>query len=314
MRVLVTGGNGFLGFETILKLLARGDTAIALDTSIATDLRELAARNANVVTVSGDITDLASLVQVFKLYKPEAVLHFAAIVGVPASLSSPSNILRVNVQGSLNVFEAMRLFEVRRVIHMSSEEVYGDFQSAIADEDHPQVPLMPYGITKLAVEHFGRTYRDLHRLECINVRTSWVYGVRLDRPRPPMRYLNAALQGTPLRLDVGGDTVTDYTYVDDVVDGVLRALDHPKHNYDVYNIASGQGVSDRELVQHIKALLPDADITIGQGRREFAPGIRIPMKGALSFARAQSELGYAPKFDIRRGLAAYIREWQKGTR
>ena len=310
MRILVTGGSGFLGFETARMLAARGDFVIALDTHVSSDLRALASISSNVVAVAGDITDLANLVQVFKAHEPGAVVHFAAIVGVPASFASPANILRVNVQGSLNVFEAMRLFGVRRAIHMSSEEVYGDFAGPVAGEEDPQRPLMPYGITKLAVEHFGRAYHELHDLECINLRTSWVYGVRLDRPRPPMNYLEAALAGRRLHLATGGDTVTDYTYVDDLVTGVLLALDHEDHQYDVYNVASGQAVSDRDLIEHIKEVLPEADLAIGPGRREFAPGIRIPIKGALDIARAQAAFGYRPKFDIRRGIEMYIDQWR----
>ena len=313
MRILVTGGNGFVGFESIMRLIARGDSVIALDNDIAPHLTKMASKSSRIVAVAGDITDLADLAQLFKKYKPEAVLHFAAIVGVPASLTSPSNVLRVNVQGSLNVFEAMRLFGVKRVIHLSTEEVYGDFQSLVADEEHPQVPLLPYGITKLAAEHFGRTYQDMHGLECINIRTSWVYGVRLGRPRPPMNYINAALEGRRLHIEVGGDTVIDYAYIDDLVDGVLLALDHPAHKYNTYNIASGEAVSDCEIVEHIKTLLPNADIAVGSGRREFAPGVRIPQKGALSVKRAHMAFGYTPKYDIHRGLAKYIAEWQKSN-
>ena len=311
MRILVTGGNGFLGFETTRRLAARGDTVIAFDTQTSAHLRDFAASNPNVVPVAGDITDLANLAQVFSVHRPEAVLHFAAIVGVPASLGSPANILRVNVQGSLNVFEAMRLYGVKRVIHMSSEEVYGDFRTPVADEEHPQVPLMAYGVTKLAVEHFGRTYRAMHGLECINLRTSWVYGVRLDRPRPPMNYMNAALAGRSLHLAAGADTVIDYTYVDDVVDGVLLALDHPAHRHDVYNIASGEAVSDGDMVRMVQELIPGADIAVGPGPREFIPGVRIPVKGALDISRARTEFGFAPRHDIRRGLAAYATEWRK---
>ena len=311
MRILVTGGNGFLGFETIRRLAARGDTVIAFDTQISAHLRDFARIHCNVAPVAGDITDLANLTQVFSVHRPEAVLHFAAMVGVPASLGSPTNILRVNVQGSLNVFEAMRLYGAKRVIHMSSEEVYGDFRTPIANEEHPQLPLMAYGVTKLAVEHFGRTYREMHGLECINLRTSWVYGVQLDRPRPPMNYLNAALAGRSLHLAEGADTVTDYTYVDDVVDAILLALDHPVHRYDVYNIASGEAVSDGELVQMVRALVPEADISVGPGRRQFSPGVRIPLKGALDIARARTEFGFTPRHDIQRGLVAYVTEWRK---
>src|SRR4051812_33402211 len=98
-KILVTGGSGFLGLETVRKLAARGDTAIAFDTQVTAPLADLARSSANVIPIAGDITDLANLAQVFGKERPDAVLHFAAIVGVPASLGSPANILRVNVQG-----------------------------------------------------------------------------------------------------------------------------------------------------------------------------------------------------------------------
>jgi len=311
MKVLVTGGGGFLGCETVARLAARGDDVIAFDTAFGRPLLALAAADSRVLLEPGDITDPANLGQTFRRHRPDAVVHLAAIVGVPASIGSPSNILRVNVQGSVNVFEAMRLFDVRRVIHMSSEEVYGDFLGERADEGHPLRASMPYGITKIAVEHFGRSYAELHGLECINLRTSWVYGVGLDRPRPPMNYLEAALAGLSIDLAEGADTVIDYAYVDDVVDGILLALDHPRHRHDAYNIASGQAVSDRQMIEEICRLLPQARLHVGPGRRSYASGQRLPIKGALDCSRAAAELGYLPKYDIRRGLAAYVQRWHE---
>lgn len=310
MRVLVTGGGGFLGYATTCALAHRGDTVIAFDTAFGKQLLELANSSDRVHAEAGDMTDLANLAQIFNKHRPNAVVHLAAMVGVPASVGSPANILRVNVQGSLNVFEAMRLFDVQRVIHMSTEEVYGNFECACASEEHPQRPTNPYGVTKLAVEHFGRSYGELHGLQCINLRTSWVYGVGLDRPRPPMNYLQAALSGLKVDLPCGADTVIDYAYIDDVVDGILLALDHPSHRYDVYNVASGQGVSDQELIDEIRHLLPEAQLKVGPGRRPYASGHRMPVKGALNCSRAREELGYLPRYDIRRGLAAYVDRWR----
>ena len=310
MRVLVTGANGFVGYAATERLVSRGDSVVAFDSAIGPRLASLA-RTGLVHPVQGDITDMSNVAQAFKAYRPDVVLHFAAIVGVLPSIGSPSNVVRVNVQGSLNVFEAMRIFDVRRVLHLSSEEVYGDFRGAAAREDDAKLPLLPYGITKLAVEHLGRTYHDLHGLECINVRTSWVYGVGLDRPRPPMNYLNAALRGQAVTTEVGGDTVTDYTYIDDVIDGLILALDHPRHRYDAYNVASGEAVSEHQLAALIQELVPGATIALGPGRREFAPGIRIPLKGALDCSRARTEFGYEARFNARRGLAAYVAEWRR---
>lgn len=311
MRILVTGGGGFLGYETTRSLADRGDTVVAFDTAFGKPLLELAGSIDQVHVEAGDITDLANVAQVFDRYRPDAVVHLAAVVGVPASIGSPSNIVRVNVQGSLNVFEAMRLYQVKRVIHMSTEEVYGDFERACADEEDPQRPANPYGITKLAVEHFGRSYGEFHGLECINLRTSWVYGVGLDRPRPPMNYLEAALAGRSIDLPSGADTVIDYAYVDDVVNGVLLALDHPLHRYNVYNVASGQAVSDQELIDEIRRLLPEPQLNVGPGRRPYASGHRMPVKGALDCSRAREEFGYVPRYDIRRGLAAYVTRWRE---
>lgn len=311
MRVLVTGGGGFLGYETVRRLAQRGDEVVAFDSAFGKPLLALAEGDDAVRVAPGDMTDLANVAQVFSLHRPQAVVHLAAVVGVPASLGSPSNILRVNVQGSLNVFEAMRLFGVKRAIHMSTEEVYGDFERDVADEDHPQRPTNPYGITKLAVEHFGRSYNEFHGLECISLRTSWVYGVGLDRPRPPMNYLEAALTGRALDLPTGADTVIDYAYVDDVVSGIVLALDHPVHRYDVYNVASGQGVSDRQMIEEIRRLLPQARLNVGPGRRPYASGHRMPRKGALDCSRARAEFGYVPQYDMGRGLAAYVARWRE---
>ena len=311
MRVLVTGGSGFLGHDVVDRLAARGDVAIPFDTAIGPGIAAMAeARPGRVVPVTGDITDLANLVAAFRDHAPDAVVHLAAIVGVPASLGSPSNVVRVNLQGSLNLFEAMRLSGVRRVIHLSTEDVYGDFIADRVAEDAPAKPISPYGVCKLAVEHFGRSYREMHGLDCINLRTSWVYGLRIDRPRPPMNYLNAALEGRALHLAEGGDMVTDYTYVDDLLDGILLALDHAEHPHDTYNLASGEAVSDRALVEHVRALVPGAEISVGPGRRAFAPGMRIPRKGALDSTRARESFGFAPRFPIRDGLAAYIDSWR----
>ena len=133
----------------------------------------------------GDITDLANVAHAVMAHKPDAVVHCAAVVGVLSSLGSPINVIRVNVEGSLNVFEAMRLAGIRRCIHLSSEEAYGAFRADRIDETHPLDPVLPYGICKAAVEQLGRSYRDLHGLEVINLRTSWVYGPGLPATASP---------------------------------------------------------------------------------------------------------------------------------
>jgi nucleoside-diphosphate-sugar epimerase len=305
MRILVTGGGGFLGATAIRALLARGDTAIAFDTQLAA-LAD-AGSPEQLVRVLGDITDMANVAQALAMHKPDAILHCAAIVGVLLSLGSPINVVRVNVEGSLNVFEAMRLSGIRRCIHMSSEEAYGRFRADKIDETHPLDPVLPYGICKAAVEQLGRSYHDLHGLEVINLRTSWVYGLGLPRDRIPKNLVDAALAGRELHIPTGADSAIDHTHVDDVVSAILAALDHARHGYDVYNIASGAAPTVAQIVSIIRDLVPGAQLSVGTGAYRHGDRVEAVRKGALDISRAAAELGWKPRYDIRTGLAAYVK-------
>ena len=305
MRVLVTGGGGFLGAAAARALIARGDTAIAFDTQLAQLAN--AGPDERLVRIVGDITDMANVAQTMAVHKPDAVLHCAAIVGVLSSLGSPINVVRVNVEGSLNVFEAMRLSGIRRCIHMSSEEAYGPFRAEKIDETHPLAPMLPYGICKVAVEQLGRTYHALHALEIINLRTSWVYGPGLPRDRIPKNLVDAALAGRKLHIPTGADAAIDHTYVDDVVLAMLTALDHPRHEFDVYNVASGTAATAAQIASIIRELVPGAQLSVGPGTYRHGDSVEAVRKGALDVSRAAAELGWRPRYDIRTGLAAYVK-------
>ena len=304
MKVLVTGGGGFLGGAAVRALVAAGDTAIALDTQWGGLLG--APAHERLIRVPGDITDMASLAQAMQVYQPDAVLHCAAIVGVLSSLGSPINVVRVNVEGSLNVFEAMRLAKVRRCVHIISEEAYGPFRTDPVDETHPLDPVMPYGICKAAVEQLGRSYRDLHGLEVINLRTSWVYGPGLPRERIPKTLIEAALDGRPLHVPSGAQVAIDHTHVDDFVSAALAALRRVQHRHDVYNVASGQAVTVAQMVEVVRRLIPGAQLSAGPGPLRHGDRVELVRKGALDLTRAAAELGWRPKHDIHSGLAAYV--------
>jgi nucleoside-diphosphate-sugar epimerase len=303
MRVFVTGGAGFLGKALIQRLLQRGDNVVAFDTTVASlaDLQE--ACGDRLIAVAGDITDMSRVALAFKMHTPDAVVHCAAVVGM---LATPTTAMRTNVEGSVNVFDAMRLFDVRRCIHISSEESYGAFHAAMIDEDHPQNPVTAYGISKLTVEHLSRSYRILHDLDVIHLRTSWVYGVTLPRNRVPKNLIEAALAGRPLHLSHGGESAIDHTHVDDFVSGVVLALDHPQHPYDAYNIGSGTSPTLYEVVETIKEIVPGADISVGPGLYRYLGELEICRKGALDVSRARRVFGYVPRFDFRAGVRDYV--------
>lgn len=265
-----------------------------------------ARRSVAVQVVHADMTKVDEVARVFEDYAPEAVIHCAAVVGVALSVDIPAKVYRVNLEGSINLFEAMARFGVQRMLHIGSEEVYGPFRADRIDEEHPQYPLYAYGITKAAVEHIGRTYGVTHGLECINLRTSWVYGPNFPRNRVPCNLLVGAARGFPVHVPCGADSRIDHTYIDDAVAGVLAALDCADHPFDAYHIASDSCPSLADVVNIIQELIPGADISVGPGDYKHNGEIDMPRKGALDCTRAREVFGYRPRFDIRAGLAAHL--------
>jgi len=306
-RWLVTGGAGFLGSAVVEALAARGDEVTALDLAASERLRQVAAAHPAVSIEIGEVTEWARMAALIQSGRPDGIVHCAAIVGVPASVEAPFRTFQVNVEGSLNLLECMRLFGVKRMVHISSEETYGPFLVPQAAETHPQQPSMPYGISKLAVELLARSYGELYGIECLHVRTSWVYGPGLPRPRIPKIFVDAAVAGRPLHLEGGSEFAVDHTHVDDLVQGILLVLDKDAHPFDAYNIGSGEAPTLAEIVEIVKELVPGADLRVGAGPYRLPGGIVPVKKGALDITRAREVLGYAPRYDIRRGLADYVR-------
>jgi nucleoside-diphosphate-sugar epimerase len=140
-----------------------------------------------------------------------------------------------------------------------------------------------------------------------------VYGPGLPRDRIPRNLVMAALQGRELHIPHGADTAIDHTHVDDWVSAVIAALDHREHRYDVYNISSGQASTVARLAQIVSELVPGARLSVGPGLYRHGNQIELIKKGALDISRAEAELGWKPRFDIRSGLAAYIEALRAAT-
>lgn len=306
--ILVTGGSGWLGSAVVRRLLARGDTVISADVGISPAMKALAEQNPKLLNTIVDLGEWPQVMRALTEAKPDAIVHCAAIVGVVQCADIPLKAMRVNVEGMVNLLEAMRLTGIRRVVHISTEETYGDFQTAVITEDHPQVPTSIYGLTKLAAEHYGRVYSRDHGLECINVRTCWVYGPNLPRPRMPKTYVDAALKGQPLHQQGGGDLAVDQVYIEDTVSGIVLALDKAEHRFDAYNVATGEAPTLSEVAGLVNAAVPGADIRIEAGPYRHGDRILTAKKGALDISRARQELGYAPEYPIRRGIDLMIEE------
>jgi UDP-glucose 4-epimerase len=241
------------------------------------------------------------------------VVHCAAVVGVPASVGSPVGTFRVNIEGTINLLEAMRFQGVRRMVNISSEEIYGPFLSDVIDEEHRCLPSKPYGISKFVIEQVCRDYAAAYSLECIHTRTCWVYGPYFPRPRMPRNLLDAAIAGRPLHLAGGAEYAVDQVHIDDVVQGVLLALDKEHHAFDAYHITTGVAVSFSDIVAIIEKRLPTADISVGSGPLRFVDGTVSVRKGALAIDRARSELGYRPQWTMATGLNQWIDLLESGV-
>ena len=306
-KILVTGACGWLGSAIVETLLSRGDSVIATDLMISPGIAALAVSDKRLTAVAADLGEWHQVMRLFEAHRPDEVLHAAAIVGVIQCADIPIKAQRVNVEGSINLFEAMRLNGVKRVVHVSTEETYGDFLAPMIDEDHPQKPLSIYGLTKLGAEHYGRVYSREHGLECINVRTCWVYGPHLPRLRMPRTFVEAALRGEPFHQPDGGNLAVDQVYIDDTVQGALLALDKTQHNYDAYNIATGVAPTLRDTADAVNRAIQGAKITVGDsGPYRHGGKVLSAVKGALDISRARKELGYAPRYDLQRGIEATI--------
>ncbi|WP_306259895.1 NAD(P)-dependent oxidoreductase [Pararhizobium sp. IMCC21322] len=306
-KILVTGAGGFLGGAVVRALLERGDAVVGLDCGPnAAVMKTMSMSNSGFDAADADISDAEAVDSVFAEHRPRAVIHCAAVVGVLNSLASPARLFRVNVEGSVNVLEAMARHACTRMIHISSEEIYGAFRAPRIDETHHQAPLYAYGVSKATVEHLCRSYRTTHGLDCINIRTSWVYGPGFPRDRVPLNMIRAAAEGRVLHVTSGADERIDHTYLDDAVAGTLGALDCAEHAFDAYHIASDSAPSLAEIAAVVRDLVPGAKITVGFGPYKHSDEIAMPAKGALNCSRAHVAFGYQPKFDIRAGLAATL--------
>jgi nucleoside-diphosphate-sugar epimerase len=231
-------------------------------------------------------------------------------VGPPASIVRPAHVVHVNVTGSVNVFEAALQNNVRRLIDISSEEVYGHFQADEIDEDHPQEPNSPYGVTKLAVEKLGLQYVDHFGLDYVAGRVCWAYGHRYPRVRPPQSWIKDALSGRRTTMERGGDHLLDLTYVDDVAAGFQLLCEADTLEHRAYHITSGRAVTLRDVAKELSQLLGGWEYEIGPGSLEMGPGFIAARKGALKNDRARIELGFVPRFDLSQGLAANIERLQ----
>jgi UDP-glucuronate 4-epimerase len=304
-RIVVTGGAGCLGSHACERLLARGDELTVLDNFNSAYDPALKRENARLLAgarvVEGDVRDPAAVGALFREGRFDAVLHLAAMAGVRQSLLDPLATIDVNVRGTQVLLNELAQHPDARFVFASSSSVYGDNERVpFREDDDIHQPVSPYAATKRAGELLSATHQHLYRNPVTCLRFFTVYG---PRQRPEMaihRFVELVLAGKRLPFFGDGSTRRDYTYVDDVVDGVLRALDRPR-GFRIYNLGESQTIALSELVDLIgeacgrKPILERLPPQPGDVRVTYA-----------DVSRAREELGYVPRTPIREGLARFL--------
>jgi UDP-glucuronate 4-epimerase len=304
MKILLTGGAGFIGSHLLERLIARGDDVAVVDDF--NDYYDPRIKRGNLPQGGfrlheKDIRDAAPLVA---QEKPDLVVHLAARAGVRPSQQDPALYESVNVAGTLGLLEACRKSGVRRFVFASSSSVYGN-GPVPSREDHADLqPISFYGATKLLGEHYVRIYARLHGLHATSLRFFTAYGPR-QRPDMAIHAFTAAVsQGREIPMFGDGTTERDYTYVSDIVQGVLGAIDHDEP-YAVYNLGESRTIPLRRLIDLIGEYVgktPKIKVLPEQ------PG--DVKRTCASIDLARQRLGYDPKVPIETGLREFV-AWYK---
>lgn len=312
MKLLVTGGAGFIGSHFVDRRLARGDRVVVLDDF--NDFYDPALKRANVAPhrtsplyrlVEADIRDRAAVFRVFEEEAPDAVVHLAARAGVRPSLAQPVLYEEVNCVATLHLLEAAAANGKPRFVFGSSSSVYGvNSKLPFSEEDPIERPISPYAVTKRAGELHVFAAHHLHGIEAVCLRFFTVYG---PRQRPEMaiaRFIRAIDAGESIPFFGDGSSRRDYTYVDDIVDGLEAALNRPS-GFDIINLGGARPVTLAELVAAIEEA---TGRKARLDRRPEQPG-DVPVTYA-AVEKAKEKLGFVARVLLAEGLARTV-AWQR---
>lgn len=258
-KVLVTGGAGFIGSNVAEHLLARGDDVVIVDEMNdyydvrikATNLRQLKEAYPGKGRLSiyrGDICDESFMTQIFEQEQPKWVCHMAARAGVRPSILDPFVYIHSNIKGTTQLMELSHKYGIENFVFASSSSVYGGSNSSYFSEtENVDNPVSPYAATKKACELLAYTYHHLYGLNVSALRFFTVYGPRGRPDMAPFKFIDRVSRGLEIQQFGDGTSSRDYTYISDIVDGVVRAIDR-KHKYQIFNLGKGSGTSLKDFI------------------------------------------------------------------
>ncbi|WP_207707333.1 GDP-mannose 4,6-dehydratase [Crassaminicella thermophila] len=322
--ILVTGGAGFIGSHLIEKLLYCGKNIIAIDNfndyydpkakeknlmEIKSNMKRLGIDKGRFKLYRQDIRNKTEINRIFKEHKIDIIIHLAAMAGVRYSILAPDLYYDVNVNGTLNLLEAAKENKIDKFIFASSSSVYGNNKKIPFNEnDSVDCPISPYAASKKAGELLCYTYYHLHKISIACLRFFTVYG---PRQRPDLaihKFAKCIMEGKKIPFFGDGDTQRDYTYIDDIIDGIIKTMVWMKKNkrqYEIFNLGNSRTIFLNQMVKTLeevlnkKALLEKLPSQPGDMGKTYADIIK-----------AKTILGYAPKKDFKEGVEDFVK-WMK---
>ncbi len=308
MKILVTGGAGFIGSQIQDKLLELGHEVAVLD-----NLRSGKEKNLNPKAkhYNVDLQDKVGVTQAFEEFRPEVLYHLAAQIDVGYSMSHVEEDALINVVGTINLLEAAKSVGVKKIVYSNTG---GAYYGSVPTEDMPvtedypvRFPTSAYGVSKLSAEHYIKLYSNTYGIQYISLRYANVFGPRQDGNKETgvvAIFVQRMMENQPITINGDGEFYRDYVYVEDVVEANIKALDFQDSDY--FNIGTGEGISVNQVFQAIEEILQTG---LKPSNGPERPGDVRAM--ALNTQKAQEKLGWTPKHNFKTGVQKTIEYYQQ---
>jgi Nucleoside-diphosphate-sugar epimerases len=318
MRILVTGGAGFIGGHLAESFVDAGHDVTTLD--ILEPFYDLGLKEHNIDVARQKATETNGSYEFIEgstadkdlvddiVADIDVIYHQAAQAGVRASVEDPTKVTEYNINGSQTILEAARKHDIDRVVNASSSSVYGKPEYLPYDEDHPNEPVSPYGVSKLAVEHYMRVYNEVYGLPTVSLRYFTVYGPRMRPNMAISNFVSRCMRGESPEIYGDGEQTRDFTYIDDIVDANHSLLTDDSADGETMNIGSTDNIDITTLAEVVRDEIdPTLDIRYTEARDGDAEHTHADI------SKATRLIGYEPSRDIREGVGEFI-DWYEQNR